>query len=140
MNAPADCNLLIIGSGASGLAAAVTAAHHALKVVLVEKDPVFGGISIPKYFWKILITKRSNNLAAAAFIISQRNLVMEIDRIHEAEIFEKLTAAQAHVFQVPIASLAKLTRLDFGNLGQVDTHEATAVGPRLIESYDDIRI
>ena len=37
------CDLLVIGSGASGLAAAVTAAHHGLKVVLVEKDPVFGG-------------------------------------------------------------------------------------------------
>ena len=37
------CDLLVIGSGASGLAAAVTAAHHGLKVILVEKDPVFGG-------------------------------------------------------------------------------------------------
>jgi succinate dehydrogenase/fumarate reductase flavoprotein subunit len=38
-----QCDLLVIGSGASGLSAAVTAAHHGLKVVLVEKDPVFGG-------------------------------------------------------------------------------------------------
>ena len=37
------CDLLVIGSGASGLAAAVTAAHHGLKVILVEKDAVFGG-------------------------------------------------------------------------------------------------
>jgi succinate dehydrogenase/fumarate reductase flavoprotein subunit len=35
--------LLVVGSGASGLAAAVTAAHHGLEVVVVEKDPVFGG-------------------------------------------------------------------------------------------------
>jgi endonuclease G len=105
-----------------------------------HKDPIFGGVGIPKYFWKILITKRNNSLTAAAFIISQRNLIMEINRIHEAEIFEKLTAAQAHVFQVSIVALAKLTKLDFGSLGQVDTHEATSVGPRLIESYDDIRI
>jgi succinate dehydrogenase/fumarate reductase flavoprotein subunit len=38
-----NCDLLVIGSGASGLSAAVTAAHHGLKVVVVEKDPVFGG-------------------------------------------------------------------------------------------------
>lgn len=38
-----NCDLLVIGSGASGLAAAVTAAWHGLKVVVVEKEPVFGG-------------------------------------------------------------------------------------------------
>ena len=38
-----NCDLLVVGSGASGLAAAVTAAWHALKVIVVEKDPVFGG-------------------------------------------------------------------------------------------------
>lgn len=38
-----NCDLLVIGSGASGLAAAVTAAYHGLKVVVVEKEPVFGG-------------------------------------------------------------------------------------------------
>ena len=38
-----NCDLLVVGSGASGLAAAVTAAWHGLKVIVVEKDPVFGG-------------------------------------------------------------------------------------------------
>jgi succinate dehydrogenase/fumarate reductase flavoprotein subunit len=37
------CDLLVVGSGASGLAAAVTAAWHGLKVVVVEKESVFGG-------------------------------------------------------------------------------------------------
>lgn len=37
------CDLLVVGSGASGLAAAVTAASHGLKVIVVEKAPVFGG-------------------------------------------------------------------------------------------------
>ena len=104
-----------------------------------HKDPTFGGISIPKYFWKILISKSGTNLKASAFIISQRNLIMDIDRIKEAEIFESLTAAQARVFQVSIADLTKLTKLDFGKLSEVDSHEATAVGPRLIESLTDIR-
>ena len=38
-----DCDVLIVGSGASGLAAAVTAAWHGQRVIVVEKDPVFGG-------------------------------------------------------------------------------------------------
>ena len=105
-----------------------------------HKDPKFGGISIPKYFWKILITKSNGNLRAAVFIMSQRNLVMAIDRITEAEVLEKLSTAQVRVFQVSVATLAKLSKLDFGNLAQADTHEATSVGARLIESYDDIRI
>ena len=37
------CDLLVVGSGASGLSAAVTAAYHGLKVIVVEKAPVFGG-------------------------------------------------------------------------------------------------
>src|SRR5690606_3471893 len=39
------CDVLVIGSGASGLAAAFTAAHHGLDVILAEKAPVFGGTS-----------------------------------------------------------------------------------------------
>ncbi|MCO1986128.1 FAD-dependent oxidoreductase, partial [Pseudomonas aeruginosa] len=42
---PLTCDLLVVGSGAAGLAAAVTAAWHGRRVVLVEKDPVFGGAS-----------------------------------------------------------------------------------------------
>jgi succinate dehydrogenase/fumarate reductase flavoprotein subunit len=38
-----DCDLLVIGSGAGGLSAAVTAAFHGLKVIVAEKEPVFGG-------------------------------------------------------------------------------------------------
>ncbi len=40
-----SCDLVVIGSGAAGLSAAVTAAHNGLKVVLLEKAPVLGGTS-----------------------------------------------------------------------------------------------
>ena len=38
-------DLLIIGSGATGLTAAVVAAHHGSSVLVVEKEPVIGGTS-----------------------------------------------------------------------------------------------
>lgn len=39
----ADCDVLIIGSGAAGLATAVRAAWHGLRVIVIEKEAVFGG-------------------------------------------------------------------------------------------------
>ncbi|WP_130904863.1 MULTISPECIES: FAD-dependent oxidoreductase [unclassified Pseudomonas] len=39
------CDVLVIGSGASGLATAVTCAELGLEVIVVEKEPVLGGTS-----------------------------------------------------------------------------------------------
>ncbi len=38
-----ECDVLVIGSGAGGLATAVTARKLGLDVIVVEKEPVFGG-------------------------------------------------------------------------------------------------
>ncbi|MEY5029813.1 MAG: hypothetical protein RLZ63_2128 [Pseudomonadota bacterium] len=38
-----DCDVLVIGSGAGGLSAAVTAAHLGMRVIVAEKDPQYGG-------------------------------------------------------------------------------------------------
>lgn len=40
-----DCDVLVVGSGAAGLTAAVTAAEFGLKVLLAEKEAQFGGTS-----------------------------------------------------------------------------------------------
>ena len=66
--------------------------------------------------------------------------MIEIDRIQEAGLLERMSEEDVSVFQVSIADLTKLTKLDFGNLADADSHEATSVGPRRIESYEDIRI
>ena len=82
----------------------------------------------------------NHRLKAMAFVMTQRKMVMGIDRIQEADLLEKLSADDVSVFQVSIADLARLTKLDFGNLADADSHEATSVGPRLIDSFDDIRV
>ena len=44
-NVPTDlsCDVLVIGSGAAGLACAITAKSRGLNLVVIEKEPVFGG-------------------------------------------------------------------------------------------------
>lgn len=44
-------DVLVVGSGAGGLASAVSAAHRGLRVLVVEKEPVFGGTSARSGGW-----------------------------------------------------------------------------------------
>ncbi|MCS3450971.1 MULTISPECIES: FAD-dependent oxidoreductase [Bradyrhizobium] len=45
------CDALVVGSGCAGLSAAVTAGHHGLKVLVVEKEPRFGGTTARSGGW-----------------------------------------------------------------------------------------
>src|SRR5215468_9698061 len=46
-----ECDVLVIGSGASGMSAAVSAAAHGLKVLIIEKEPKFGGTTARSGGW-----------------------------------------------------------------------------------------
>src|SRR2546425_548448 len=46
-----ECDVLVVGSGASGMAAAVTAASYGLKVLIAEKEPRFGGTTARSGGW-----------------------------------------------------------------------------------------
>lgn len=58
-----ECDLLVIGSGAAGLSAAVTAAHGGLRVIVAEKDAVLGGTTAWSGGW---IWAPGNPVCAAA--------------------------------------------------------------------------
>lgn len=44
-------DILVVGTGASGMSAAVTAAFHGLKVLVVEKEPRYGGTTARSGGW-----------------------------------------------------------------------------------------
>jgi succinate dehydrogenase/fumarate reductase flavoprotein subunit len=46
-----ECDVLVVGSGAGGLATAVAASHRNLKVLVVEKEHVFGGTTARSGGW-----------------------------------------------------------------------------------------
>lgn len=62
---PSQCDLLVVGSGAGALSAAVTAAHLGLQVVVVEKEPLLGGTTAWSGGWMWI---PRNPLARAAGI------------------------------------------------------------------------
>ncbi|NYT83396.1 FAD-dependent oxidoreductase [Alcaligenaceae bacterium] len=51
MQQTADYDVVVIGSGASGMAAAVTAAAHGLSVLVIEKEARFGGTTARSGGW-----------------------------------------------------------------------------------------
>jgi len=67
-----DCDVLVIGSGAGGLSAAVTAAYHGLKVIVVEKAPVCGGATSWSGGWA---WTPANPLAKAAGVSEDREAI-----------------------------------------------------------------
>jgi succinate dehydrogenase/fumarate reductase flavoprotein subunit len=46
-----EVDLLVVGTGASGMSTAVTAAHHGLEVLVIEKEPVYGGTTARSGGW-----------------------------------------------------------------------------------------
>ncbi|WP_368621194.1 FAD-dependent oxidoreductase [Paraburkholderia sp. BR13444] len=82
------CDLVVVGSGAAGLATAITARKRGLDVIVLEKEPVFGGttalsggvlwIPLSKYGWQqnpadtvervreYMMSETGNNYDAAA--------------------------------------------------------------------------
>ncbi len=111
-------------------------------------DPTFGNVGIPKMFFKVVACPTADDeLAVAAFVMTQEDLLATIDRIRgmrrtEPREEERLSAAEARLFQVAIADVAKLTGVDFGPLVVADTFragEALAV-PRPIEQLEEVRL
>ena len=101
-------------------------------------DPTFGEVSIPKSFYKVVACVRDGQLAVAAFLMSQEDLLEHTGRVQG---LEELTEEEAKLYQVRLSELAKLTGLSFGPLVAADTgpEEDLVAGPRRIHRLEDIR-
>ena len=87
-----DCDLLVIGSGAGGLSAAVTAAHLGLKVVVAEKESQLGGTTAWSGGWMWI---PRNRLAVAAGICEDIEAPLNYLR---HELGERFDEARARAF------------------------------------------
>lgn len=85
------------------------------------KDGVFGGVSIPKQFFKVFVYRQGKKLRHAAFVVTQEDLLATIDRFQPAERKGALLSdLELQLYQVPLATVEHLTGLNFVGLGAED--------------------
>ena len=89
MGAPIQCDLLVLGSGAGGLSAAVTAAHLGLRVIVAEKEPCLGGTTAWSGGWMWI---PRNPLAVAAGIVEDIERPLSYLRHELGERFDEARA------------------------------------------------
>ena len=105
-----------------------------------EPDKTFGGVKIPRQFFKVVAYREGNQLRAKAFIVTQEDLLATTTRLHDDEL-SVLSDAEVRLYHVKVSALGKLTGLNFGPLsGAADTHESLTTdadnGP--VESEEEL--
>jgi endonuclease G len=84
-------------------------------------DGKFGGVKIPKMFFKVIAYRKGNVLQAKAFVVTQEELLGTIDRFYPEERMPSvLTDMEVRLYQVKISELERLTDIDFGALASHD--------------------
>lgn len=136
---PLDCDVLVIGSGASGLAAAVTAAHHGLSVIVAEKASQLGGTSAWSGGW-LWIAR--NPLAVAEGIIEAHDAPERYLRAqtHSAELDARQRAFLQHGPQM-VAFFQHHTAVQFqsgSTMPDMREGDGSSAGGRLLcaQPYD----
>lgn len=139
---PLECDLLVVGSGAAGLAAAVTAAWHGQKVILVEKDSVLGGATAWSGGWAWV---PRNPLARRAGIVEdieqpRTYLRHELGEHYDSERVDAFLEACPHM----VAFFEQHTALQFADGNAIpdmhgDTPGAATGGHQLIAAPYDAR-
>ncbi len=111
-----ECDALIVGSGAAGMACAISAALGGLEVLIAEKEPVFGGTTARSGGWLWIpgsALARERGFveapgAARAYLAHEAGASFNAARVdaflaHAAEAVEFFTARSALEFDMPVA-------------------------------------
>ena len=85
-----ECDVLVAGSGAGGLAAAIAARKHGLEVVVAEKEPLFGGTTarsggwlwIPNHPLQAAIGARDSLEEASTYLLHETGEHFDPDRVN----------------------------------------------------------
>ena len=114
-NATFHCDVLVIGSGASGMAAAITAAQHGLKVLIAEKEAQFGGTTARSGGWLWIpgtslaraLGYHDDAEAARAYLQHETGACFDAARVdayleHGPEAVEFFTSKTAVRFDMPL--------------------------------------
>ena len=109
-------------------------------------DDTFHGVQLPRQFWKVavMVRRRDGRRSATGYLVSQAEL-LRAARLEEAvEIPKDFNYGAYRTFQVPVAQVERLTRLDFGTLAADDPlagQEAVgAVVANAIEGTGDLTL
>ncbi len=117
-----------------------------------KTDPTFGGIRIPRQFYKVIVWPEESKLRVAAFVVTQEDLLAKVNRLRrsestrEAALLEAgLSEDEVRLYQVTLEDLEHATRLDFGKLTglPIIRPDESAVAPVFnvpIEDEHDIRL
>jgi len=84
-----EVDVLVVGTGASGMSAAVIAAHHGLEVLVVEKEPPYGGTTarsggwlwIPNHPMQAAIGVKDSLEAASTYLLHEAGEKFDPDRV-----------------------------------------------------------
>jgi endonuclease G, mitochondrial len=77
--------------------------------IFQDDDEEHRGVLIPRYFWKVVaVTDGAGALYTSAYVVSQERYARNVP-------FERLPVGAFNNFQVRVASVARLTGLDFGD-------------------------
>ncbi|MCC5988583.1 MAG: FAD-dependent oxidoreductase [Pararhodobacter sp.] len=121
-----SCDVLVMGSGAGGLAAAITAAHAGLKVIVAEKAPLIGGTTARSggYLWAPLSgpTRRAGIEDSAENV--RRYMMAEIGNHYEADRVDAFLAACTEA----VAFFEDHTALQFDPAPQLPDYHAETPG------------